>query len=74
MITKAAKYYVNTFKGLSKEIWLLAFVNLVNRCGTMVGAFLMIYLTTQIGCTLSQAGIVIAFIWNRCNFRQLIRW
>ena len=72
MITKAAKYYVNTFKGLSKEIWLLAFVNLVNRCGTMVGAFLMIYLTTQIGCTLSQAGIVIALFGIGAIFGSLL--
>ena len=72
MIANAAKYYINTYKGLSKEIWLLAFVNLVNRCGTMVGAFLMIYLTSQIGCTLTQAGSVIAFFGIGAIFGSLL--
>ncbi len=72
MIENAAKYYINTYKGLSKEIWLLAFVNLVNRCGTMVGAFLMIYLTSQIGCTLTQAGSVIAFFGIGAIFGSLL--
>ena len=73
MIRKATKYYLNTYKGLSKEIWLLAFVNLVNRCGTMVGAFLMIYLTSQIGCTLTQAGSVLALFGIGAIFGSLIR-
>lgn len=72
MIVKAAKYYVNTYKGLSREIWLLAFVNLVNRCGTMVGAFLMIYLTSQIGCTLSQAGIAISLLGIGAIFGSIL--
>lgn len=72
MIANAAKYYINTYKGLSKEIWLLAFVNLVNRCGTMVGAFLMIYLTSQIGCTLTQAGSVMAFFGIGAIFGSLL--
>lgn len=72
MIRKATAYYLNTYKGLSKEIWLLAFVNLVNRCGTMVGAFLMIYLTTKIGCTLSQAGIAISLFGIGAIFGSLV--
>ena len=71
MIVNALRYYVNTYKGLSREIWLLAFVNLINRCGTMVGAFLMIYLTTQIGCTLTQAGSVIALFGIGAIFGSL---
>ncbi|HRH57496.1 MAG TPA: MFS transporter [Chitinophagales bacterium] len=71
MIRKATTYYLNTYKGLSKEIWLLAFVNLVNRCGTMVGAFLMIYLTSQIGCTLTQAGSVLALFGIGAIFGSL---
>ncbi|MFN8283121.1 MAG: MFS transporter [Chitinophagales bacterium] len=72
MIRKATTYYINTYKGLSREIWLLAFVNLVNRCGTMVGAFLMIYLTSQIGCTLSQAGIAISLFGIGAIFGSLL--
>jgi len=72
MIANALRYYVNTYKGLSREIWLLAFVNLVNRCGTMVGAFLMIYLTSQIHCTLTQAGSVIAIFGIGAIFGSLL--
>lgn len=72
MIANAFRYYINTYKGLSKEIWLLAFVNLVNRCGTMVGAFLMIYLTTQMHCTLTQAGSVISIFGIGAIFGSLL--
>ena len=38
------KNYLNTFKGLSKEIWWLALITLINRAGTMVIPFLSLYL------------------------------
>ncbi|HNE50033.1 MAG TPA: MFS transporter [Chitinophagales bacterium] len=63
MINQAAKYYLNSYKGLTRDIWLLSFVNLINRCGTMVIPFLMLYLTSQLGCSISQAGIVIS-LWG----------
>lgn len=72
MLRKAITYYINTYKGLSREIWLLAFVNLVNRCGTMVAAFLMIYLTTQMHCTLTQAGSVISIFGIGAIFGSLL--
>ncbi len=72
MVVSAFRYYLNSYKGLSREIWLLAFVNLVNRCGTMVGAFLMLYMTTQIGCSLSKAGIAISLFGIGAIFGSLI--
>jgi predicted MFS family arabinose efflux permease len=48
--------YINTFRGLSREIWLLAGITLVNRAGMMVIPFLSIYLTTEIGLSLQQVG------------------
>lgn len=63
MIAKAAKYYIRSYQGLSREIWLLAFVNLINRCGTMVIPFMMLYLTSQLGCSISKAGIVMS-LWG----------
>ncbi|MCB0508835.1 MAG: MFS transporter, partial [Bacteroidetes bacterium] len=63
VIRKATTYYLNSYKGLSQEIWLLSFVNLVNRCGTMVIPFMMLYLTSDLNCSLSQAGIVMS-IWG----------
>ncbi|MBR9914278.1 MAG: MFS transporter [Algicola sp.] len=38
------KNYLNTFKGLSEEIWWLALITLINRAGTMVIPFLSLYL------------------------------
>jgi predicted MFS family arabinose efflux permease len=72
MLSKTINLYLKSFRGLSREIWLLALVNLVNRCGTMVGAFLMIYLTSQIGCTLAQAGIAVSLFGAGAIFGSLI--
>lgn len=60
MLKKGFIFYIDSYRGLSKEMWLLSVVLLVNRMGTMVFPFLMIYLTTQLGFTLSQGGIVMA--------------
>ncbi len=48
--------YVASFKGLSKEIWLLAFVTFINRAGAMVIPFLSLYLVNALGFTLPQVG------------------
>lgn len=54
--------YVNTFKGLSKEVWWLALITLINRAGTMVIPFLSLYLTKSLGFTVSNvAWIMSAF-------------
>ncbi len=50
--------YKNAFGGLSKQVWLLSFVMLINRSGTMVIAFLSIYLTQKLGFEIKQAGVV----------------
>jgi predicted MFS family arabinose efflux permease len=36
--------YLNTFKGLSREVWWLSLITFINRAGTMVVPFLTIYL------------------------------
>lgn len=54
--------YIDTFKGLSIEIWWLALITLINRAGTMVIPFLSLYLTTDLNFTLAQVGwIMTAF-------------
>ncbi len=50
--------YIDTFKGLSQEIWILAGITLINRAGMMVIPFLSIYLTKEIGLTYQQVGWV----------------
>lgn len=50
--------YINTFRGLSPEIWWLALITLINRAGTMVIPFLSLYLTTDLKLSLGQVGWV----------------
>ncbi|HLV38926.1 MFS transporter [Xanthomarina sp.] len=52
--------YINTFKGLSSEVWWLALVTLVNRAGTMVIPFLSLYLTESLHFTLGEVGWVMS--------------
>lgn len=59
LIKKSAVGWLESFQGLSKEAWLLSFITLINRSGSVVIIFLSIYLTEQLGFTKSQAGIVI---------------
>ena len=54
--------YINTFKGLSQEVWWLALITLINRAGTMVMPFLSLYLTKDLDFSLSNVGwIMTAF-------------
>ncbi len=46
------------YKGLSKEIWYLALITLVNRAGAMVVPFLSLYLTKYMDYSLTQVGWV----------------
>lgn len=59
MITLFNKY-INTFKGLSKEIWWLALITLINRAGTMVIPFLSLYLREDLQFTVSNVGWVMS--------------
>lgn len=54
------KSYFHTFKGLSREVWLLSFVLLINRAGSMVLPFLSVYLHNEIGLSLSNVGWIMS--------------
>ena len=51
--------YVESFKGLSKEIWYLSLISLVNRAGTMVIPFLSLYLKKDLGFTLNEVSWIL---------------
>lgn len=53
--------YFNTFKGLSREVWWLALITLINRAGTMVIPFLSLYLTKDLGFSFSDVGWIMSF-------------
>lgn len=59
MLYASVRLYKNAYAGLPREMWWLALVMFVNRCGTMVIPFLTVYLTSK-GYTLAQAGYVMA--------------
>lgn len=54
----AINAYMSSFRGLSKEVWLLSLVMLINRMGAMVLPFMTMYLTVSLKFTLSQAGFI----------------
>ncbi|MCB0644909.1 MAG: MFS transporter, partial [Phaeodactylibacter sp.] len=61
MLQRTIQLYANSFAGLSRDIWLLSFITLVNRSGTMVLPFLTVYMTAGLDFTLTQAGMVMGF-------------
>src|SRR5690606_16587340 len=54
------KSYINTFSGLSTEVWWLALITLINRAGTMVIPFLSLYLTEDLHFTLKEVGWIMS--------------
>ncbi|MEW7281056.1 MFS transporter [Aquimarina sp. 2201CG1-2-11] len=48
--------YFNSFSGLSREVWWLALITLINRAGAMVIPFLSLYLTDDLDFSLQQVG------------------
>jgi len=52
--------YLDSFKGLSKEVWWLALITLINRAGTMVIPFLSLYLTESLDFSLSKVGWIMS--------------
>lgn len=88
MVTRAFNSYRNSFKGLSAQVWWLSLITLVNRAGTMVIPFLSLYLTDNLGFSLSNVGwIMSAFglgsicgawiggkLTNRFGFYKVMFW
>jgi MFS family permease len=60
MVGSIIRAYRSAFSGLSREIWLLCAVLLVNRAGTMVLPFLSLFLIVERGLTVAQAGQLLA--------------
>lgn len=58
---KLLKIYINSFRGLSPESWMLAIVMLINRSGSMVLPFLGVYMTDHLHFDIKSAGIVLSF-------------
>jgi predicted MFS family arabinose efflux permease len=60
-LAQAYRFYISSFSGFSREVWLLTLVTFVNRAGTMVVPFLSLYLTKDMGLTLEEVGWIMSF-------------
>ena len=49
-----------SLKGLPRDVWVLAAATLINRAGTMVLPFLVLYLTRELGFSPYRAGLALA--------------
>ena len=58
---KLFKNYINTFKGLSIEVWWLALITFINRSGTMVIPFLSLYLNKSLHFSIPDVGWIMSF-------------
>ena len=61
MLHRIFTLYKDSLAGLSRPVWILTLISLVNRSGTMVIPFLSIYLTEELGFKLVQTGYVMVF-------------
>lgn len=59
MLNATINLYKNAYTGLTRRMWLLAVVMLINRSGTMVLAFMTLYIN-HIGYSTKMAGLVVA--------------
>ncbi len=60
MLRAIARTYREAYSGLPRPVWLLAVATLVNRSGTMVLPFLILFLTQERGFTTTEAGRLLA--------------
>jgi predicted MFS family arabinose efflux permease len=52
--------YIDTFRGLSTEVWWLALMTFINRSGTMVIPFLSLYLTDDLEFSLKEVSWIMS--------------
>lgn len=60
MLTQIFYKYTAAYKGLPKMAWLLSLIILINRSGSVVLFFLVLYLTSQLDYSMSDAGCMIS--------------
>ncbi len=53
------KDFINNYKGLPKEMYMICFATLINRLGDFVVPFLALYLTQKIGMPAAATGVIV---------------
>lgn len=56
MFVRLYHSWLNSYLGIPRTVWFLAFVNLVNRCGGLVIGFIALYMTQHLHLGIEQAG------------------
>ena len=64
--------YKNAYSGLPRQVWELAGVQFINRAGGMVFVYLMLYLTQEIGLSITTAGRVVSMYGVGAIFGTLL--
>lgn len=59
-MNKIWQSYLDSYRGLSQATWILALVMLINRSGAMVIPFLGVYMTSELGFELKEAGFALS--------------
>lgn len=59
-MNESIKLLSNAYRGISRNMWLLAIAMFINRCGSMVLLFMSVYLTKNMHFSIPQAGVVMA--------------
>ena len=59
-LSSAYHYYIDSFRGFRREVWLLAAITFINRACSMVSPFLSLYLISSEGYSLEQVGWVMS--------------
>lgn len=60
MVNKIVRVYREAYADLPKVVWLLSLVVFINRSGTMVLFFMILYLTREMNFSISLAGKMIS--------------
>ncbi len=58
MLLRFYSHWRDSYSGIPHNIWFLSFITLVNRCGAMVIAFIMLYLKGHLHFSIQEAGYV----------------
>lgn len=60
LASSAAHRYIQSYKGLARESWMLSLVMFINRSGAMVIPFMTMFITSKLGYSLQEAGLVMS--------------
>ena len=66
VLAKFFRTYKEAYHGITKPVWILATIQLINRTGSMVLPFMTVYMTSALGYTKTEAGIIMS-IFGICS-------